>query len=211
MTFIYEMVGRRIPIWYSMLATNALIFMMPRVAPDFTVLLILRAIVGLNNTLIVAAPLISDYVKLESRGRAVAINTLFIGLSQIFATQLLVPMTQSMNFNQAFTFSSALMMAITIPVLLMIREPSKKLTKKSPSQEDIDDFSRVSVNNNENNNDIDNFHGSTSAEAASTTNVNAGEPERVNHCTTTIKEVSAQLYQLVCSDPKWFFIFIAAS
>ena len=99
MTFIYEMVGRRIPIWYSMLVTNALIFMMPRVAPDFTVLLILRAIVGLNNTLIVAAPLISDYVKLESRGRAVAINTLFIGFSQIFATQLLVPMTQSMDFT----------------------------------------------------------------------------------------------------------------
>ena len=102
------------------------------------------------------------------------------------------------------------MMAITIPILLMIREPSKKPTKKAPFQENIDDFSRVSVSNDENN-DIDNFYGSTSAEAASNNNVNTGEPQRVNHCTTTIKEVSAQLSQLVCSDPKWFFIFIAAS
>lgn len=109
------------------------------------------------------------------------------------------------------------MMAITIPILLMIREPSKKPTKKlSLSQENNDDFSRVSVNNhngeNEKDDDIDNFHGSTSAEAVSNTNaVNSGEPQRVNHCTTTIKEVSAQLSHLLCSDPKWFFIFIAAS
>lgn len=73
------------------------------------------------------------------------------------------------------------MMAITIPILLMIREPSKKPTKKSLSQENIDDFSRVSVNNNNgennNNDDIDNFHGSTSAEVVSTTNaVGTGEP-----------------------------------
>jgi len=74
------------------------------------------------------------------------------------------------------------MMAITIPILLMIREPSKKPTKKLPlSQENIDYFSRVSVNNNNgennNNDDIDNFHGSTSAEVVSTTNaVGTGEP-----------------------------------
>ena len=124
MTFVYEGIGRRIPVTYSLLSTNLLICLMPRVAPSLTMLCALRAIVGLNNTLTMAAPLISDYIKKESRGRAVTLNTLFIGLSQIFATQLLVPITQTMTFGQAFTLSSIMMLFLTIPVLFMIREPS---------------------------------------------------------------------------------------
>ena len=92
-------------------------------------LCILRAVVGLNNTLAISAPLISDYVKQESRGRAVTINTLAIGLSQVFATQFLVPMTQGMNFEQSFTVSSLMMLALTLPVLFMIREPNPKEKK----------------------------------------------------------------------------------
>jgi len=63
MTFVYETIGRRIPIYYSLLCTNFLIWLMPKVAPNFTLLCSLRAVVGLNNTLTMAAPLISDYVK----------------------------------------------------------------------------------------------------------------------------------------------------
>ena len=99
MTFVYEGIGRRIPVTYSLLTTNILIWMMPKVAPNLTILCALRAVVGFNNTLTMAAPLISDYIKKESRGRAVTMNTLAIGLSQIFATQFLVPLTQEMTFD----------------------------------------------------------------------------------------------------------------
>ena len=63
MTYVYELVGRRIPIAFALLTTNVIIFLMPKVAPNLQVLCALRAIVGLNNTMIMAAPLISDYVK----------------------------------------------------------------------------------------------------------------------------------------------------
>ena len=63
MTFVYEGIGRRIPVTYSLLTTNLLIWMMPKVAPNLTLLCALRAVVGFNNTLTMAAPLISDYVK----------------------------------------------------------------------------------------------------------------------------------------------------
>ena len=99
LTYVYEIIGRRIPLTYSLLCTNFLIFLMPKVAPNFTFLCMLRAVVGFNNTLIVGAPLISDYVKSESRGRAVAGNTLAIGLSQVFATQFLVPVTSEMTYD----------------------------------------------------------------------------------------------------------------
>eukprot|EP00354_Favella_ehrenbergii_P010788 CAMPEP_0170468256 /NCGR_PEP_ID=MMETSP0123-20130129/11507_1 /TAXON_ID=182087 /ORGANISM="Favella ehrenbergii, Strain Fehren 1" /LENGTH=127 /DNA_ID=CAMNT_0010734785 /DNA_START=531 /DNA_END=914 /DNA_ORIENTATION=+ len=91
-----------------------------------TLLCGLRAVIGLNNTLSMAAPLISDYVKQESRGRAVTVNTLAIALSQIYATQCLVPLTQNMNFDESFTISSLMMLILTIPTLFMIREPKPK-------------------------------------------------------------------------------------
>lgn len=35
MTFVYETIGRRIPVTYSMLSTNFFIWLMPKVAPNF--------------------------------------------------------------------------------------------------------------------------------------------------------------------------------
>ena len=43
--------------------------------------------------------MISDYIKQESRGKAVAVSVLAIGLSIIFGTQFLVPITKKMNFE----------------------------------------------------------------------------------------------------------------
>lgn len=134
LTYVYETVGRRLPVAYALLSTNLLVYLLPKVAPNFTLLCILRAIIGLNNTLIVGAPLISDYVKQDSRGAAVAVNTLAIGISQVFATQFLVPLTLTMSYGQSFGISSLMMFTLSIPVILMIREPTPK--NKEPSNQE---------------------------------------------------------------------------
>lgn len=133
MTYVYELVGRRIPIAFVLLSTNIIIFIMPKVAPNFFALCALRAIVGLNNTMIMAAPLISDYVKKESRGMAVTVNTLAIGLSQVFATQFLIPFTKNMTYGESFGVSSLMMLILTVPAIFMIREPSTKAKKEMES------------------------------------------------------------------------------
>ena len=63
LTYVYEAVGRRLPVAYALLTTNLLVWLMPKCAPDFGLLCVVRAVIGLNNTLIVGAPLISDSVK----------------------------------------------------------------------------------------------------------------------------------------------------
>lgn len=63
MTYVYEVVGRRVPVTYSLITTNILVWLMPKIAPNFTLLCIIRAILGFNNTLIIGAPLITDYIK----------------------------------------------------------------------------------------------------------------------------------------------------
>ena len=166
LTYVYETVGRRIPLTYALLSTNLLVWLLPKVAPNFTYLCILRSIIGLNNTLIIGAPLISDYVKQESRGRAVAINTMAIGLSQVFATQFLIPITFHMSYEQSFGVSALMMMCLALPAVFMIREPTPKVSAVSSQQSSNGQI---------------------------------------------IRQVTSQLFNRVCFDPKWLFLFLGIS
>ena len=133
-TFVYELMGRRIPITYALICTNVLVFLMPKVAPSLALFCALRAIIGMNNTLMMANPLISDYVKRESRGRAVAINTMFLGLSQFVSSQFFVPISKMMTFDGSFAFIGSTMLCLSIPVMFMIREPSIRRKNKDQGQ-----------------------------------------------------------------------------
>ena len=99
LTYFYETIGRRIPLIYALLCTNLLFWLIPKVSPDFTLLIAIRSVIGLNNALLIGTPLIADYIKQESRGKIVALCALAYGLSQIFATQFLVPFTAHMNYE----------------------------------------------------------------------------------------------------------------
>ena len=72
LTYIYEVVGRRLTISYALLSTVLLVILLPLCAPSFVLLCLVRAIIGMSNSLLIGAPLISDYIKKESRGQAVA-------------------------------------------------------------------------------------------------------------------------------------------
>jgi len=135
LTYVYETVGRRIPLTYALLCTNLLFWMMPRVAPNFTLVCAIRAIISLNNTLLLGAPLISDYIKTESRGMAVATSALAVGLSQLYATQILVPLTKNMDYTESFEVCGIMMFVLTFPAIFMIREPSPKTTKEEGPNE----------------------------------------------------------------------------
>lgn len=78
---IYEQVGRKIPLAFALLTTCAAVYFLPRVAPSFGMLVALRSLIGLNNSLVIGAPLIIDSVKKESRGRAISIQTFSIGVA----------------------------------------------------------------------------------------------------------------------------------
>lgn len=83
--FVFEIFGRRLPLMTVMTLSVILIWLIPRVAPNLMCLCALRCLIGLNNTMVNAAPLAVDYVKQESRGRAVTINAVGVALSQLFA------------------------------------------------------------------------------------------------------------------------------
>ena len=49
-----------------------------------------------------------------------------IGLSQVFATQILVPLTVKMSLADSFGTSALMMLTLTLPAILMVREPTPK-------------------------------------------------------------------------------------
>jgi predicted MFS family arabinose efflux permease len=71
--FIFEMVERRIPIAFALVTTCMALYAFPRVAPNYNALVFLRALIGLNNNLVISCPLITDCIKKESRGRAISL------------------------------------------------------------------------------------------------------------------------------------------
>ena len=106
----------------------------------------------------------------------------------VFATQVLVPLTQTMTFDQSFSLISLMMLTMTLPFLFMIREPkNKQKSAKRPQDLEHQTFS-----------DRDGAASERRGEA------NTG-------CLDIIKSVSSQLLRRVCSDPKWIFLFFAAS
>ena len=72
LTYIYEVLGRRLTICYALFSTVLLVMLMPLVAPNFGLLCAVRALIGTSTSILLGAPLVMDYIKKESRGQAVA-------------------------------------------------------------------------------------------------------------------------------------------
>ena len=59
-----------------------------------------------------------------------------IGLSQVFATQILVPLTVKMSLADSFGTSALMMFTLTLPAILMVREPTPKQKEPVNNSED---------------------------------------------------------------------------
>ena len=75
-----------------------------------------------------------------------ALTALSLGVSQLFATQFLVPTSHLMNFTQSFTFTAMIMLCITVPAILMLREPTKK-PRRSPQSDEPAESQAAQVEN----------------------------------------------------------------
>ena len=122
----YEQIGRRIPIAFALIATCVCLYGFPVAAPNFTIIVFLRAMIGVTNSMIIGCPLIVDSIKKESRGRAISMQTFSIAFAQAFANILLVPMTIDMTYDQSFSLCAGAMAVLCFFAINMVREPNKQ-------------------------------------------------------------------------------------
>lgn len=121
--YIYELIGRKITIFVSFFVTSAVYIWVPYTAPDYTELIICRVILGITMAAPTAHPLIPDYIKRSSRGKAIALNGVGIVVGEVFSMGILFNLTKSMKFVDAFKVAGGLLCAFSIFFLLFVKDP----------------------------------------------------------------------------------------
>ena len=130
-SYIYELLGRRLTIFVSFLSTALVYIAIPYTAPDVNKLLVLRILIGITMAAPIAHPLIPDYIKRSSRGKAVALSGVGLVLGEVFSIGVLFNMTKTMDYFGAFKVAAAVIALFSFYFLFAIKDPDlNKLRSK---------------------------------------------------------------------------------
>ena len=97
--YIYDIFGRRSPIYVAIFGSILCMSLMPQVAPDLKLLIVFRTIQSTFCVLIIANPLIADYIKKDSRGKVIALVAFGMGLGEAFSMTVLFGLSVNMPLN----------------------------------------------------------------------------------------------------------------
>lgn len=100
-----------------------LIWLLPRTAPNFAVLCLVRTLISYFNGFLVTSPLIADYIKSDSRGQASAYATIGALCGEGFSMAILLGGTINMELNQSYEFSAIFLASLALLLFCIIREP----------------------------------------------------------------------------------------
>lgn len=123
-SFIFEIVGRKLTLFFSFFFTGILFFLLPYTAPNYFLLTVARCLLGVTMSAPLAHPLIPDYVRRESRGAAIAVAGVGIVLGEVFSMGILFNLTKSMSYYDAFLASAMLIFSFSIFFLYSVQDPA---------------------------------------------------------------------------------------
>lgn len=88
-SYIYELMGRKWTIFLSFIFSAAIMVAFPYSSPDMDMLVTLRCLLGVTMCAPMAHPLIPDYIKRDSRGKAIAVSGVGLVLGEVFSIGVL--------------------------------------------------------------------------------------------------------------------------
>lgn len=134
-SYVYELMGRRLTIFASFFATALVYIAIPYSSPNVHILLFLRILIGITMAAPIAHPLIPDYIKRSSRGKAVALSGVGLVLGEVFSIGILFNVTKSMDYFGAFKVAAAVIALFAFYFLFAIKDPDlNKLRSKQNSR-----------------------------------------------------------------------------
>ena len=122
-SYIYELVGRKLTIFVSFLTTAMLFVYLPYTAPNLNHLIAVRCGIGVTMSAPLANPLVPDYVKRSSRGRAIALNGIGFVIGEVFSMGVLFNLTKSMDYRDAFKIASGIILFFSLFFLISVKDP----------------------------------------------------------------------------------------
>ena len=123
-SFSFELLGRKATLTMSYLLTAALFFFIPYSSPSFAYLAMLRCMIGVSMAAPLAHPLINDYVRKGSRGKAIALNGLGQVFGDVFAMAVLLNISKYMTYHQSFMMAAIIIFMFGIFLYIFVENPN---------------------------------------------------------------------------------------
>lgn len=79
-----------------------------------------------------ANPLLIDYIKSDSRGKASGIRIFGVIIGEIFCQAVLIGLTAKKTFKTSFTIVASVLLVMIAPLFCMVKEPTKVSKEAKP-------------------------------------------------------------------------------
>jgi hypothetical protein len=123
-SYAFELLGRRLTISLSYFLTSIFYYLIPRCAPSYKKLLVIRCLIAVTMAGPIAHPLVADYVHVNSRGKMVVMCGIGIIVGEISAISVFkVQNEYDQDFHQSFTQVSAAIMLLSVYFFFSIKDP----------------------------------------------------------------------------------------
>lgn len=136
-SYAFELLGRKFTISLSYLLTGIIFILIPYTKPYFWLLALMRCAIGVTMAGPISHPLINDYVRKNSRGKAIALNGLGTVFGEVMAMGVLLKLSKKLTYEAAFALTGSIVIFWSGYYSLFIKNPNlrtiqKKIDKKQP-------------------------------------------------------------------------------
>lgn len=129
-SYAYELMGRKLTITFSYFFTGIIFIIIPYTKPHFWFLAVMRCLIGVTMSAPVAHPLINDYIRKDSRGKAIAINGLGGVCGEVVAMGVLLRLSKSMSYEKAFGITGIIIILFSVFFFIFVKNPNLLIIQK---------------------------------------------------------------------------------
>jgi MFS family permease len=129
-SYAFDIFGRKVPITLSFIATAVLFAIIPYTAPDIDNLMIVRCLIAVTTAPLLCHPLIPDYVKAKSRGKAVALAGVGIVIGEILGLGVIFNLIKDLEYSVAFGIVAFLVVLFGVFFWVATKDPDIDLMRK---------------------------------------------------------------------------------
>lgn len=136
-SYIFELLGRKWTLFFSYILTAIFYNLLPWTksisvyitntygfnCSGFTLLAVVRCLVAVTFSAPLCHPLIGDYIKTKSRGKAIALTGLGVTVGEVVAMGVLFNYTRNMEYTDAFFIVSCVIVGFAFYFLVFVRDP----------------------------------------------------------------------------------------
>ena len=139
--WFYDLYGRNFLMFSSTVIAAYLVAILPLTAPSVITLGIVRCAIEIFLTQLICNPLIADYIKQDSRGRASAIQSFGALLGQLFSVVCLVGISSNEKLTQSDSYgiNATILGCIGAPLAIIVTDVKIK-SARTDVQAGIDNF-----------------------------------------------------------------------